>query len=232
MILSLLFSILSAFFRPPSPEIVTPKEGGVFLEVQYECVMNEKEKEQRLSTYLQFITLEQAQGLIKALADKQRHSLYIDVQGGWAVFEEIRVDERGDTISQDLFYQKGGMRNIFATKVSDLNRDKAKCTTVYPPQLTFGWKPVEGETKEILGFNCQKALLSIGDRTYTAWFTPDIPLSYGPKRYMGEGGLILEMDGQAYHYKAIAVKEIKKIPFPLPDRETQKEERPANIDRN
>ncbi len=54
------------------------------------------------------------------------------------------------------------------------------------------WELEEGG-KEILGFPCKKATAHFRGRHYTAWYTPEIPLPYGPWSFHGLPGLILEI---------------------------------------
>ena len=48
------------------------------------------------------------------------------------------------------------------------------------------------QTKNITSFKCQKAQGNFRGRTYTVWFTNDIPVSMGPWKLNGLPGLILE----------------------------------------
>ncbi|WP_028295766.1 GLPGLI family protein [Olivibacter sitiensis] len=53
------------------------------------------------------------------------------------------------------------------------------------------WQIVD-ENKEIGGYNAQKAIAHFKGRTYTAWFSADVPFPFGPWKLQGLPGLILE----------------------------------------
>lgn len=55
------------------------------------------------------------------------------------------------------------------------------------------WK-MTGETKEVLGYNCQKATLEEADRQVEAWFTTELAIPSGPATYGQLPGLILEIN--------------------------------------
>lgn len=61
--------------------------------------------------------------------------------------------------------------------------------------------------KKVLGtYECSKATTEFRGRKYTAWFTTHIPVDYGPRKFTGLPGLILEIYDDNSIYKAFATK--------------------------
>ena len=86
------------------------------------------------------------------------------------------------------------------------------------------WK-TQNDTKKIGEYNCFKATTEIivnskgRKQLITAWFTPKIPVSFGPLGYDGLPGLILELEvyKKIYYAKKITLnfKEVIKIEKPI-----------------
>lgn len=61
------------------------------------------------------------------------------------------------------------------------------------PLPKFDWKILDKQEK-LFGYTCNKATTTFGGRKYTAWYTIDIPLPYGPYKFGGLPGLILKIE--------------------------------------
>lgn len=63
----------------------------------------------------------------------------------------------------------------------------------------FNWEILE-ETKRINHYVCQKAQLKYKGRKWIAWFTKEIPLSFGPYLFEGLPGPIIYMEDSGKNY--------------------------------
>lgn len=72
-------------------------------------------------------------------------------------------------------------------------------------QYTEDWeKPkweILDESKEIIGYQCFKAVTDYRGRKWTAWFAPEIPVQEGPWKLCGLPGLILEAYDNKEEYR-------------------------------
>lgn len=74
-----------------------------------------------------------------------------------------------------------------------------------------------GDTMTIGDFSCQKALLNFGNRSWEAWFCPDVPLSDGPYKFCGLPGLIIRVgdDTGSWLFKLEKIDRVPPIVFNL-----------------
>ena len=74
---------------------------------------------------------------------------------------------------------------------------------------TFDWN-ITSQSKEILGYQCQKATLNFRGRDFTVYFTSEINISDGPIKFSGLPGLILEVISDdavaSFHFLAETIK--------------------------
>lgn len=77
---------------------------------------------------------------------------------------------------------------------------------------------ITDSTKKIGHYTVKKATAHFHGRDYTAWFTPEIPVPYGPWKLVGLPGLILQAHDRSnsirFSAKKIAFKDIKAIEIP------------------
>lgn len=127
---------------------------------------------------------------------------YTNDEGG-TIYNGIKVSKEGDqvvfnikknTIWTKFFYRKHIFIKEVATKIN--------------------WK-IEKETKKIGKFNCKKATALFKGRNYTAWFTTEIPLQFGPWKLNGLPGLILE----AYDTNKNVYWYFKSVEYPSKTKE-------------
>lgn len=74
------------------------------------------------------------------------------------------------------------------------------------PRSILQWELHE-EMRDINGYQCQKATINYFGRTFTAWFSPEIPLNAGPYLFSGLPGAIVELndDHEVYTYSLLEV---------------------------
>jgi|GEM_PF-662740 GLPGLI family protein len=88
--------------------------------------------------------------------------------------------------NREIVHQKG---------IYDVNKGKNEGYILTEGIPALEWK-IANEFKEISGFKAQKASCHFRGRDYTAWFTPEIPVPFGPWKLQGLPGLILSASDQ------------------------------------
>jgi len=74
--------------------------------------------------------------------------------------------------------------------------------------VTLDWK-ITDHTKRINELKVQQAETNFGGRKWIAWFAPEIPLSYGPYKFNGLPGLIIEIYDTRKNYFFQLIKSEK-----------------------
>ena len=119
----------------------------------------------------------------------------------------ISTVKRAQSFYQQRFnYHSAGTNTMSGQWLS--HSGKGYCLIDTIPE--FGWELMP-DTMRILGFLCYKAtcksgVLGSAMREYVAWYTPDIPVPYGPGNFFGLPGLILSVDTKYYNFIAAAIK--------------------------
>ena len=97
-----------------------------------------------------------------------------------------------------------GILTEWASMPRELDTENLYYTESLP---LFSWQ-ICTETDTVCGYECIKATCHWRGRDFTAWFTPDIPVEYGPWKFGGLPGLIMKVsdnDG-IYSFEAVAVE--------------------------
>lgn len=89
--------------------------------------------------------------------------------------------------------------------------------------MISNWE-ITQETKIIEGYNCYKAIHAQSEtfnnktitRTIVAWFSPDIPLPFGPSKYSGLPGLIFEVSEGQVKFMLTKIAPLEKIELTKP----------------
>ena len=86
---------------------------------------------------------------------------------------------------------------------------------IYEDKLNAQKWQFTDSTKTILNYFCQMATCDFRGRHWTAWFTPDIPISDGPWKFGGLPGLIMEVydRGSQYHFTIIGLQKVEDEPI-------------------
>lgn len=125
--------------------------------------------------------------------DKDR-SLYITRQDsleGEHKFEMKTYSNGSSSFTQTYATNEIGFRYYYDRKQKKSYSRDIGFWRVKEKTPTLSWELYE-ETKTIGDFICHKAIVSFRGRNYTAWYTPQIPLPYGPWKLQGLPGVILE----------------------------------------
>lgn len=107
------------------------------------------------------------------------------------------------SISMDFYRNYPTGKSTYLDKVI---REKFR---IIEPLEQPQWDIIADSTKQILDYHCQMARCSFKGRTWTAWFTTDIPLDNGPWKLCGLPGLILRAydSKQQYIFDCVGMKQ-------------------------
>lgn len=81
--------------------------------------------------------------------------------------------------------------------------------------MKIKWKLETQKDTIILGYLCQRARTTYAGRNWTAWYSPQIPLSDGPYKFNGLPGLILKISDTKNEH-CFTLNSIKIVDYPQP----------------
>lgn len=84
------------------------------------------------------------------------------------------------------------------------------------PITEIQWNITEDSVKNILGYECIMAETDYHGRHWKAWFTPEIPLAFGPWKLRGLPGMILYAEtNNGFSFNATAVGQTDREILPM-----------------
>ncbi|MDE5651347.1 MAG: GLPGLI family protein [Duncaniella sp.] len=98
--------------------------------------------------------------------------------------------------------------NLFQTAIA------ADYFRVYDDDCKQDWYLMD-ETKDILGYECRKAVCDFRGRSYEAWYTEDVPISTGPYYFRFLPGLIVELYDTEHDY-TFSLVGLEKVEYIIP----------------
>lgn len=158
-------------------------------------------------------------------------SLWVDsltsTPNGWAQYKEI-LRKACTTVGPDgtigFDFRKGPSKNTYTYVFSNLTDgditlyDKFGEDQGYytEPFDEMSWTIVEDSTKTVLGYECIMAESDYHGRHWKAWFTPEIPVPFGPWKLRGLPGLVLSADANGgFSFTATGLESTDKIITPI-----------------
>ena len=130
--------------------------------------------------------------------------------------------EPDGTLSFDL--NKGPHKKTHSYVFTDLNKDCITHFNKFGDDLGFyteplnemQWTIVEDSTANVLDYECIMAESDYHGRHWKAWFTPEIPMSFGPWKLHGLPGLILKAEANGgFSFVATGLKHTDRIITPM-----------------
>lgn len=104
--------------------------------------------------------------------------------------------------------KKGAHYKLFR----DAAKNELTCLTDAPDNFYFKeenikmqWSITAQDTMTVCGYPCKKATASYAGRTWTAWFSEDLPISCGPWKLSGLPGLILSASDSENYFRFTCV---------------------------
>lgn len=179
--------------------------------------------------------------LMKYEADTEFELLYDKKESLYQKIEKLDIGEESKL--SKILYNDKYYKNL-ETHVKLCQKDKPELYNIIVPFDEYKWE-ITNEEKIIEGYKCYKATTTYQDiyNPYkdrklvfspVVWFTPDIPVSFGPKGLDGLPGLVLEasVDGKKYFYASkieFDYTKVKEIEKPKKGKDITREELEAII---
>ncbi|WP_160139059.1 GLPGLI family protein [Chryseobacterium sp. c4a] len=115
------------------------------------------------------------------------------------IMKDLSKSLKAPKITSKVYKFYPGMKIQYVDKVAN---GFTPTTIGYSEDLKFNWN-ILGDKQKIGEYNAQKATTEFGGRTWTAWFSTDIPFQDGPYKFYGLPGLIVKIEDADKNYSWI-----------------------------
>lgn len=172
---------------------------------------------QRVKSEQMILHIENGSSEFYSKQNQNRQELIAQLQKQGASFNQIQ-NELGKLPGSFLHFRI--YKNYPQEGILTFTESLVMTNYKYEEKLEKPQWTLEKDTKVIIDYKCQKATAHFKGRTWTAWYTPEIPVQEGPWKLNGLPGLILEAQDSdnLYHFSAIGLKEITSMAISLPTR--------------
>lgn len=122
-----------------------------------------------------------------SLYGEQADSLHMKVTKAYNPYKEIGLGSN-ETISYADCHYNYPQKGTLTVSIGYIRH------FVYEEEMpVMEWQIIPDDTTTLLGYSCNKATVSFRGRDYIAWFTSDIPIPYGPWKFNGLPGAVLQI---------------------------------------
>ncbi|MDO5607931.1 MAG: GLPGLI family protein [Capnocytophaga sp.] len=203
---------------------VFPQTGKIVYGFTYEGKVDEKHYQKMSNTYL---TQAQEMYSLGIEAEKTVNILLFNSKNSY-FYTEVPMESEGKNSLNRKKTIFGLEKAVWGDNTSKTIFTEAKMPAGNTLLMEYGadyysWK-VTNESKTVMGYTVYKAVRQHEKNTVTAWYAPSLPYSYGPSKYFGLPGMILEVHFATktglfdYTLKAISISfHSKEKISPKPD---------------
>lgn len=162
---------------------------------------------------------------VKEITSTSQQNFLMKFDNKQSLSEEINIKLSENDISEDLS-EKGMTKTVIIGRKNTTpaffynDRNNFYFSDIWPDDIlvvkedpfNWNWK-LHQDTKKIGDFTCQKATIRFRGRNYIAWFTNQIPVPFGPWKFKGLSGLILEVydTDKVFHITTSEIKIDKEV---------------------
>ena len=179
--------------------------------ITYRCDVNQKYVDSFLYALEndKTVSMEVKQGVADMYYNAKPEYFELNIKGNESYYYTL------PKLDSEEGYDVGSLSSIFPFYTEKSIGNIIEYTSYFGKvaHIPLKWE-LTGEVKKIDKYNCYQAISTerlfsrqgfYYNRQVEVWFTPDIPLNFGPKNYVGLPGLVLEVYRDQFNLKAVEI---------------------------